>query len=790
MTAPLPKKQRKQRVEQALDHIRITPQQARTAGSLGQVGTATGSLAGATVGTLIGLAAKKPATGAGLGAGIGGALGGGSGAAAGLYAGRPRKKRDGDGDGVLNEGVRKREQRRETDGRFAAGGAALAAGGAGVAGSGAYKQSRALANHTIATTMADVKRNAAHAGMGVADMLRGPAGEASRAKYRRALGQADQSVHQANRAYRTVARSAKNRYALGAGLITAGAGLAAAGHHSAVKKFDENQHRRDRGKFAPKGGMTEAPGARKPRVSDETQAKLARAGLVGAQLADVAAVKSAWHETRNARKVGTGFKAAAKYAGSKAAFPVVAGGLGATLLADHVMRNQAKKLKANGVAKAAPKKNNDARNTAITGAGILAAGEAGGLAASRGAAHHTGRSTLARRVHNSGSNSPWLKGPMRQKAGHIAAESAMKAEGFKALRGTSRVVGRSYGGLALGAGLVGMAAANHAAQKKKARKTPVRPVTKNLEYAMPAPDVEELFAKARDHWGGAKKGAVIGGATVGGAGAAAGVGTGALLTAALAAGQPRRTAQAVEGAAKLGAHFGARGAVAGAAGGALAGAAIGRKKKQAVAKGFDSAAEVFDEVAKFERETKHGMKTGAKWGAGIEGGAGAATGAVAGAHLAGAKGALAGGLASGALHAADGALVGGAIGGIAGAHKAGKRIAVQQARRRKPVAKSFNTADEVFDEIEKFEVETKRAAGTGAKWGAGVGAAVRGGVGAAVGTKLGGPKLGAKMGLAGATTGAIGGGLQWGAVGAGVGALKARKRIKAAGAPKPAIAKP
>lgn len=75
-----------------LEGLHVTPQQARTAGALSQVGGSAGALTGALVGTGVGALARKPATGAGIGAAIGGSIGGGGGAAAGLYAGRPKKK--------------------------------------------------------------------------------------------------------------------------------------------------------------------------------------------------------------------------------------------------------------------------------------------------------------------------------------------------------------------------------------------------------------------------------------------------------------------------------------------------------------------------------------------------------------------------------------------------------------------------------------------------------------------------------------------------------------------------
>jgi hypothetical protein len=89
------------------------------------------------------------------------------------------------------------------------------------------------------------------------------------------------------------------------------------------------------------------------KMSDETKTKVARAGLIGAQVADIAAIKSAYHETmhtpkpnlegvKGIRRVG----AVANYASKKAALPVVAGGLVAAVGAERIMHNQQKKLAA------------------------------------------------------------------------------------------------------------------------------------------------------------------------------------------------------------------------------------------------------------------------------------------------------------------------------------------------------------------------------------------------------------------------------------------------------------
>lgn len=91
-------KQKTSRAKRALRHLTITPEQARHASVLGQVGTAAGSVVGTTIGAGIGLKTGHPATGAGVGAGLGAALGGGAGASLGIYSGhraRVKKAKDG-----------------------------------------------------------------------------------------------------------------------------------------------------------------------------------------------------------------------------------------------------------------------------------------------------------------------------------------------------------------------------------------------------------------------------------------------------------------------------------------------------------------------------------------------------------------------------------------------------------------------------------------------------------------------------------------------------------------------
>lgn len=78
------------KVKHALDNLSITPEQARHASVMGQIGGASGSLVGAALGAGIGAAVHHPGAGAGIGAMAGGALGGGGGSALGVYSGRAK----------------------------------------------------------------------------------------------------------------------------------------------------------------------------------------------------------------------------------------------------------------------------------------------------------------------------------------------------------------------------------------------------------------------------------------------------------------------------------------------------------------------------------------------------------------------------------------------------------------------------------------------------------------------------------------------------------------------------
>lgn len=271
-----------------LNNVTVTGDQARHAGVFGQIGTGAGVVTGAAVGAGIGAAVRKPGQGAGIGAAVGGALGGSGGAALGLYAGRPRKKRK-----TLN-GTAPVAKRNDTEERgVAAGiGAGVGIGGGHAVGGLAHSASHRLRREAAVTShLADYKKKIRDARM------------------------LEDTAHFHN--------SVKGKVGLG----VAGAAVGYAGMRR------HQQHR----------ALSAAP---EPvaKVSDENKTKLARAGLIGAQVADIAAIKSAFHETTTAKKTGTGVKAALSYGSKKAALPVVAGGLVASVGAERVMHHQQQKL--------------------------------------------------------------------------------------------------------------------------------------------------------------------------------------------------------------------------------------------------------------------------------------------------------------------------------------------------------------------------------------------------------------------------------------------------------------
>jgi hypothetical protein len=83
--------------------------------------------------------------------------------------------------------------------------------------------------------------------------------------------------------------------------------------------------------------------------SDDTQHKIAQGGLGVAALADAAGASAAWKESKHAvlpalkgMNAAKKIKTVAGYAKEKAAFPIVAGGIAATAVAEHVMHQQKK----------------------------------------------------------------------------------------------------------------------------------------------------------------------------------------------------------------------------------------------------------------------------------------------------------------------------------------------------------------------------------------------------------------------------------------------------------------
>lgn len=280
----------KRKTTTELGRLHITPAQARTAGALSSVGGSTGAVTGTAIGAAVGLAAKKPALGAGLGAGIGSAVGGGAGTAAGLYAGRPKK---------VTVSKNKPEKAVGT-GLAAAGGtgAAVYGGQAGLAG--------ALSRSEKKSGLAANKRSLHAIGN---DFVR----ERSQAK----VG------FQNARALKGVARRNAKVAVASAGVMGAGMAL----RHHADKQIGKSLL----------------------HPTDDSKRKAAQIGLAGATVGDAAGAVTAFRETKNAVKPATEglsaipkVKALASYAGKKAAFPAVVGGLAATGLAEHELSKKPK----------------------------------------------------------------------------------------------------------------------------------------------------------------------------------------------------------------------------------------------------------------------------------------------------------------------------------------------------------------------------------------------------------------------------------------------------------------
>lgn len=288
----------KRKVKHGFEHLRVSPDQARNAGVLGQIGAGAGVVAGSAVGAGIGIGTKHPGQGAGIGAAIGGALGGAGGAAAGLAAGNAPKKKKPKLVGAAPQTVSKSAKRDAAIGA----GAGLAAGQ--VIGAGARSASDRVALQALTAT--------------------------HRGKFNQLAGTA-----------RHLERTADFHQGAKGVAVMAGLGATAGLVH----------HKRAQKKVAL------APATPVVKMDDDKKTQLARAGIIGAQVADIAAIKSAAHETFTAKKEGTGLKASLSYGAKKAALPVVAGGLVATVAAERVMHNQQKKLRAQTAAPAPAKLN-------------------------------------------------------------------------------------------------------------------------------------------------------------------------------------------------------------------------------------------------------------------------------------------------------------------------------------------------------------------------------------------------------------------------------------------------
>lgn len=317
----------KTKVKHGLDNLTITGEQARHASVMGQMGGAAGTLGGAVIGTGIGALTRHPAQGAGIGAMAGGALGAGTGSALGVYSGRKKPKKPAlPQPEQVGKAFDETKHRRGSAGKFIAQGA-LAAGGVGAATGSAMM----LAGHNSAKLF-DRK---------VAEKLTAAANERKLVSQFRGTREASEHIRQAighttaaiplqgsADAARALKASGKRTALLSAGATAAGLGLAAA-----VNRFEHKDDDEVTKSFL--------------HPTDQAKHKAAQIGLAGATVADAAGASAAWKETRNAVKpalstiegVAPKVKAIAGYAKEKAAFPIVAGGIAATALAEHELKS-------------------------------------------------------------------------------------------------------------------------------------------------------------------------------------------------------------------------------------------------------------------------------------------------------------------------------------------------------------------------------------------------------------------------------------------------------------------
>jgi len=602
------------KIKHGLDNLSISPAQSRQASALGQVGGGAGAITGAAIGAGIGALSHHAATGAGIGGAIGGALGSSGGAAVGLYNGRKKPVKP---KTPVTKSFDESKHKRGQAGKFVAGGL-LAAGAATSATGGAMsavghqtaktferkrEEQTALANHNRALSHAVTPTDKK------IDYMRHALGHRSAALAMK--GPEDAAL---------TLRHAGGKVALaGAGVAAAGLGAAALAHHRAKREEDVVK------------SFT--------HPSQDAQHKIAQGGLGVAALADAAGASAAWKESKNAvmpalKGLSTGKKirTVAGYAKEKAAFPIVAGGIAATAVAEHVMHQSQKK--------AQPTTPRDGDGDGILNEGVRKMNSADEVFAKARGTYDEGKHKRSRDGRFSAVVGASLLGS--------GAATAHLSDGAKHIGQELQLHGRRVVEEGMGLRLTGDSDRRLGHDHKAAG---------------------GAFLTGRDHEKLANHLVNRGGQNVN-----RGYNIEARGRDALKAGEE------LEHAGRLGTKIGL-----GAAGAGLALGAYGSyrqmksrheslKKNDTVSTDVEAIfSKAREDVSKLERETKHGFKVGAGIGAGL----GAVSGAVTGAHYGGVKGA--------ALGAATGvmkpAILGGAIGAGVGAVKASSRKSAEQAIR-------------------------------------------------------------------------------------------------------------
>lgn len=333
----------KKKVGHAVDNLRITPDQARASGALGQVGTTTGSLVGTIVGAGVGAAVKHPGQGAFLGAGIGAAAGGGVGAAAGLYGARPKKRKKTVASVVTKNAhaIDPKNVRNSALG-FSGGAASMSAFQA----ARSRNQEKKAVFHATKSTNAG--KAAANPGLDNYERAATHHGSWEHASISRGAVRNSVELARASRASRRLAIGAAG-VGLAAHLASTrdGDGDGKLNEKNIKKVFDEAQHRREQGRFAVKSGMTEAPGSQ--GISPETQRKIGT-GLLGlSTVANVSALRASYDSTKHAVKPTleglSRIKRARKiagYTGKKIALPLAAADVTAGVLATKLINDKKK----------------------------------------------------------------------------------------------------------------------------------------------------------------------------------------------------------------------------------------------------------------------------------------------------------------------------------------------------------------------------------------------------------------------------------------------------------------